>query len=177
MSDPSRLNRGRITGILLMLLGAWGALVPFLGHYFGFEYTPDKAWAYTSGRLWLSIVPGAAAFVGGLLITLFARTVAVGGLLAALGGAWFILGQSIIAVVVTNGSITAGSPVTTGSGAIHPATMRLLEGLGFFYGVGTVIVFVAALALGKVMAGRAAASAYMDEPVEPAAEPQYHGAS
>src|ERR1700689_309522 len=60
-------SRGGVSGALLILIGAWGGLAPFVGPYFRFAYTPDKAWAYTSGRLWLSIVPGAAALLGGLL--------------------------------------------------------------------------------------------------------------
>jgi hypothetical protein len=51
MIERSFISRGRASGGLLMLLGAWGALVPFVGPYFGYAYTPDKAWAYTSGRL------------------------------------------------------------------------------------------------------------------------------
>src|SRR5260370_1022494 len=33
-------SRGAASGVLLMLLGAWGALVPFIGPYFGYAYTP-----------------------------------------------------------------------------------------------------------------------------------------
>jgi hypothetical protein len=50
-------TRGAVSGVLLILLGVWGGLVPFVGPYFHYAYTPDRAWAYTSGRLWLSIVP------------------------------------------------------------------------------------------------------------------------
>jgi hypothetical protein len=165
MTDASLLNRGRVSGSLLMLLGAWGALIPFAGPYFGYAYTPDKAWAYTSGRLWLSIVPGAAAFLGGILVASSARTAAAGGTLAALGGAWFVIGQAVMAIAITTGSITAGSPVASTGAVFGPATMRFLEGLGFFYGVGVVTVFLAALALGKVVAARKAAAEYADRMV------------
>ena len=43
MTSAALANRGRLTGGLLMLLGAWGALVPFVGPYFGYAYTPDRA--------------------------------------------------------------------------------------------------------------------------------------
>jgi hypothetical protein len=45
-------SRGQTSGgLLLMLLGAWGALIPFVGPYFDHAYTPDTAWTSTSGRL------------------------------------------------------------------------------------------------------------------------------
>jgi hypothetical protein len=155
MTGTSQLHRGWLIGSVLMLLGAWGALIPFVGPYFGYAYTPDKAWAYTSGRLWLSIAPGAAAFLGGLLIVTSARATAAGGILAALGGAWFVLGQSVIPVAITSGSISTGSAITSTGSAFGPATMRLLEGLGFFYGLGVVVLFLAALVVGKAAAARA----------------------
>ena len=53
-------TRGAGSGLLLILLGAWGALIPFVGPYFHFAYTPDTAWAWTWGRFFLEIVPGVA---------------------------------------------------------------------------------------------------------------------
>jgi hypothetical protein len=146
-------RRGSLCGLLLILLGAWGALVPFVGPYFKFAFTPDKAWAYNSGRLYLSIVPGAAAVLGGLLV-LATRNRAVGmfgGLLAAAGGAWFIAGQPIVAIALKRPSITAGVPVTRGGATVTGSTTiwQFLEMLGFFTAVGILIVFLGALALGR----------------------------
>jgi hypothetical protein len=140
-----------VSGVLLILLGAWGALAPFVGPYFHFAYTPDRAWAYNSGRLWLSVVPGVAALVGGLLVT-FASHRAVGifgALLAALGGAWFIVGAPVIKVVVVNTSITPGTPLVHSAGSITVARWQFLEGLGFYTGIGVLILFFGALALGR----------------------------
>lgn len=154
-------GRGRGSGGLLMLLGAWGALVPFVGPYINFAYTPDKTWAYTSGRLWLSVLPGAAAFLGGLIVVASAGMARAGAFLAALGGAWFVVGRSVTAVVVaTTRPVTAGTPVTGHGALFGPSVMRLLEGLGFFYGLGVVIVFLAALVLGRGAVARAAARGY-----------------
>jgi hypothetical protein len=144
-------SRGGVSGVLLILLGAWGALAPFVGPYFHFAYTPDRAWAYTSGRLWLSIVPGAAALAGGLLVT-FASHRAVGifgAVLAALGGAWFIVGSAVTKVVVVNTSITPGTPLARSVGSISVARWQFFEGLGFFTGTGVLILFFGALALGR----------------------------
>src|SRR5882762_7572377 len=46
----------------------WGALVPFIGPHFGYAYTPNQAWIMTAGRLWLEVVPGAVAVLGGLIL-------------------------------------------------------------------------------------------------------------
>jgi len=157
MADLARIprSRGSVCGVLLILLGAWGGLAPFVGPYFHFAYTPDKAWAYTSGRLWLSIVPGAAAVIGGLLAAGTADRVVgcCGGLLAALGGAWFIVGGAVTALAVRSGSITPGVPLGGPLGSLSAATRVFLEGLGFFTGTGVLIVFLGALALGRFSVG------------------------
>jgi hypothetical protein len=146
-------RRGSLCGLLLVLLGAWGALGPFVGPYFSFAYTPDKAWAYTSGRLYLSVLPGAAAVLGGLLVLATRNRAAglLGGLLAAAGGAWFIAGQSIVSVLLRRPSIKAGVPVTRSSAAVTGSvtSWQYLETLGFFIAVGILIIFFGALALGR----------------------------
>jgi hypothetical protein len=157
-------SRGVLSGLLLILLGAWGALVPFIGPYFHYAYTPDKAWTYTSGRLWLEILPGAAVALGGLIVLVSAyRPVAhFGAWLAALGGAWFALG-SVIGPTWTGMNMTTGTPV---GGQVT----RALEQIGFFTGLGVVIVLLAAMALGRFSvisvrdARRAEAAAAPEEP-------------
>jgi len=129
---------------MLVLLGAWGGLVAFIGPYFHFAYTPDKAWVYTTGRLWLEILPGAATVLGGLLVLGSARrhTAAFGAFLAALGGAWFVVGNPV-STLWNSGTPQAGVPAGTG------LTRLAAENLGFFTGLGVLIVFFAALALGR----------------------------
>jgi len=137
-------SRGAVSGLLLILLGAWGGLIPFIGPYFHYAYTPDKAWSYTTGRLWLEILPGAAALLGGLVVLASARRplAITGAFLAALGGAWFAVGNLVS--TFWNGTIPqAGVPV---GGTV---TRLALEELGFFSGLGVIIVFFAALALGR----------------------------
>jgi hypothetical protein len=152
----------RASGCLLMLLGAWGALVPFVGPYFGYAYTPDKAWTYTTGRLWLSVLPGAAAFLGGLVVSVSMRASRPGALLAVLGGIWFVVGVPIIQLIrPANGP---GAPATVANSMFHPATMHFLENLGFFYGLGVAIVFFGALALGRAGVARIIAREYEPAP-------------
>jgi hypothetical protein len=136
-------SRGVLSGLLLVLLGAWGALVPFVGPYFHYAYTPDQGWTYTTGRLWLEVLPGAATVLGGLIVLVSAyRPVAhFGAWLAALAGAWFALG-GVIAPAWIGMSMTTGTPVGSSSA-------RALEQIGFFTGLGVAIVLVAAMALGR----------------------------
>src|SRR5215472_12499467 len=104
MNSAQLTSRGRGIGGLLMLLGAWGAIIPFVGPYFGYAFTPDKTWTYTSGRLYLSILPGVVAAFGGLLVLASGRAASIGAFFASLAGAWFVVGRPVIADVVTNGS-------------------------------------------------------------------------
>jgi hypothetical protein len=137
-------SRGALSGVLLVLLGAWGGLIAFVGPYFHYAYTPDRAWSYTSGRLWLEILPGAGALLGGLITLASAsRPVAMfGAWLAGLSGAWFALG-AIIGHAWAASGLSAGMPVG------GPAT-RVVEQIGFFTGLGVVIVYLAALAFGRL---------------------------
>ncbi len=141
---PVPRSRGALSGLLLILLGAWGALVPFIGPYFHYAYTPDTAWNYTSGRLYLEILPGAAALLGGLAV-LASRSrpaAAAGAWLAAVSGAWFVAGGILAPLWLAASSATPGTPV-------GGPTTRVLEQIGFFTGLGVVIIYLAALALGR----------------------------
>ncbi len=140
-----RRSRGAFSGFLLMLLGLWGALIPFVGPYFDYAYTPDKAWTYNTGRLWLELLPGAAVFFGGflLMIARSRHTALFGALLAAAAGAWFTLGP-VLSPLWNNHVPMGGTP------ASNTVYMRIMEQLGFFTALGVVIVFVAAMALGRI---------------------------
>ena len=146
VTQPSRMvmarSRGAVTGPLLMLLGVWGALVPFIGHSFGYGFTPDNTWTWTAARGWLEVLPGAATFLGGLLLTFSAHRVSatIGAWIAALSGAWFVLGIPM-QPLWNAGNI--GVPV----GINHHV---VFEQVGMFAGLGVVIVFLAAVALGRV---------------------------
>jgi hypothetical protein len=162
-------SRGLLSGILLMLLGAWGAFVPFIGPYFQYAYTPDSAWTWTTGRLWLEVLPGVAAFVGGFLLATTAhRAVGVfAGWLASVAGAWFVVGP--VLGRLWDGSVgAAGRPV-------GGTARQVWEQIGFFSGLGAVILFLAAQALGRFTVRSVrdvrAAEAYAARTVEPAAAP------
>ena len=141
-----RRSRGAASGFLLALLGAWGALIPFIGPYFHYAYTPDAAWTYNTARLWLEVLPGAAVFLGGvLLIIATGRHVALfGAILAAAAGAWFTLGP-LLSPLWNNHVIMGGAPTSS------TVFMRIMEQLGFFSALGLVIVFIAGAAFGRIL--------------------------
>jgi hypothetical protein len=156
-----RRIHGGLSGALLALLGIWGGLIPFIGPYFHYAYTPDKAWTYNTGRLWLEILPGAAALLGGLLLMASSgRHVKLfGALLGVVAGAWFVVGN-ILAPLWTTAN-PAGVPASA------TTLMRAVEEIGFFAGLGAAIVLVAGFAAGRLTAVPGVAVAVPDrtEPV------------
>jgi hypothetical protein len=141
--------------MLLILLGAWGALIPFVGPYFHFAYTPDTAWTWTWGRFFLEVLPGVAAALGGLilLISAFRPAAMFGAALAAAGGAWFAVGSLLGPVWVNYSALNApgGIPAAFNPGAPVGGPLHVVaEHLSFYTGLGVVIVFLAALALGRM---------------------------
>jgi hypothetical protein len=151
MDDQGRIprSRGGVSGVMLILLGLWGGLAPFIGPYIHFGFTPDTAWAYNQGRLYYSAVPGAAALVGGVLV-LVTRNRGVGiagGVLGVLAGAWFGLGDGFITTVLKKTSISIGSPLVPAGAGVQLRTY--LETISFFGGLGLVVLFFGALAVGR----------------------------
>jgi len=140
-------SRGGVCGVLLILLGLWGGLAPFVGPYFHFGFTPDKAWAYNSGRLYYSIIPGAAALVGGVLVTAtrYRAVGVIGSVLGVLGGAWFVVGAGFV-ISVLKRTISLGDPIVP-AGAQPIRTY--LEGISMFAGLGVLILVAGAVAIGR----------------------------
>ncbi len=138
-------SRGAVSGILLVLLGAWGGLIAFIGPYFHYAYSPASTWTYNTGRLWLEILPAIGTVIGGLVVGVSTlRPLAVlGAWVAAVSGAWFAVGGTLLPLWTRGSAASAGAP-TGGTVA------RAVEQVGFFTGLGVVIVFVAAAALGKL---------------------------
>jgi hypothetical protein len=137
-------SRGALSGLVLIALGAWAALVPFFGDYFSYGYTPHGTWHWTLWRFWLEVLPGGAAALGGLLLLVSGNRLqaSLGGWIAAAGGAWLVVGLSIAHVV---GIHHVGIPLDS----VNSDT-RTWETVGMFTGVGVVIVLFAALAIGRL---------------------------
>lgn len=135
-------SRGVVSGLLLVILGAWGALVPFVGPRFNFAYTPDREWAWSTARGWLEVLPGAATVLGGLLLIVAGNRAAamLGGWLAVLAGAWFVVGGQLAPLL---GIGSAGDPV-----AATERKRALLE-VSYFSGLGALIIFVGGVGLAR----------------------------
>jgi hypothetical protein len=129
--------------VILVLLGLWGGLAAVAGPYFHFAFAPDKAWSFTSGRVWLEILPACALLVGGLILLVSANraTAAAGAWIAALGGAWFVVGGPLSALWSATDRL--GPPV-------GGTTRQVAEQLALLSGLGVVAVFFAAVALGRL---------------------------
>jgi hypothetical protein len=136
-------SRGAMSGLILILLGAWGAIIPFIGPLFDFAFSPDRAWAWSEARGWLQVLPGVVAVVGGLLLLASSNraTAMLGGWLGVLAGAWFVVGRASAELL---GIGDVGAPV-----AATESKALALE-LTYFSGLGALIVFVSAAALGRV---------------------------
>lgn len=162
-------SRGAVSGLLLIILGVWGALIPFIGPYFHFAYTPDQAWAWSTARGWLEVFPGITTAVGGFLLLVSGNraTAMFGGWLAVIAGAWFIVGRTL-ASLLRLGDI--GQPI-----AVTDAKRAVLE-ISYFSGLGALIVFLGGAVLARVTIRtlRDVELASQPQPELPA-EPEYSG--
>ena len=136
-------TRGAVTGLLLILLGAWGALAPFIGPLIKWAYTTDPAWTWTAAKGWLEVFPGVAAAVGGLVLLVSGNraTAMFGGWLAVLAGAWFVVGRTFAS---TLNIADVGQPAATTD------LKRALLEVTYFTGLGALIVFLGGAALARV---------------------------
>lgn len=157
-------SRGSVTGLILILLGAWGALIPFIGPIFNWAYTVDPAWTWTTAKGWLEVLPGVAAAVGGLLLLGAGNRASamLGGWLAVFGGAWFVVGRTF-ASTLNIGDV--GQPV-----ASTDLKRALLE-VTYFTGLGALIVFLGGAVLARV-AVRHARDVVVTEPASTAVPTQ-----
>jgi len=140
-------STGTFSGLVVALLGLWGALIPFVGPYFDYSFGVNSTWHYTTDRLWLCILPGALALLAGLTL-MRARTRsagAFGGWLAIVAGAWFVIGPAV--------SLTWESGLGPIGHPLFGTTRQMAELIGYFYGLGALIVAFGAFALGRFAPG------------------------
>lgn len=159
-----RISRttGAFSGFLLVLLGIWGAIIPFIGPSFGYAFGTHATWYYTADRLYLDILPGVAVVVGGLILIRAGNRASgiLGSWLAIVGGAWFVVGPAV-SRLWENSLGPIGGPM-------FGPTRQMLELVGAFYGLGALIVALAAFALGRFVSRPALV---LDKPVAVPGEP------
>jgi hypothetical protein len=151
-----------LTGLLLVMLGLWAGLVPFLGPYFDYQIGTTATWDWNIDRFWLSVLPGAAAVVGGLIMLYSKRraSASFGGLLALSAGLWFLVGPTV-SMLWNDGAMATGA-------AFGDSGTRVLEWLGFFYGSGALITLLASYELGFMAALPVRDEAVPADPAVPA---------
>ena len=147
--------RGVPSGILLVLLGAWVAIVPFVGPLFDYSIGSTEAWNWQTGWLWLNVLPGAAAILAGLVMLGTFRRVSIGsaGVLAAVAGGWIVVAPQV-SRVWNDGFPASGA-------AYGSADRQVLEMLGYFLLSGLLIALI-----GAFSAGRSSVEAVRDVEVE-----------
>ncbi len=127
-------------GAAIAILGLWAALVPLIGPYFSFGFDTSSTWDFSEAHITLSLIPGIGAIVGGLSLARPTQGLGnLGRILAALCGLWLLIGPVLHQVW---------------DGGFGPAATtdwkRALLWIGYFYGVGFLITYLAGVARGLV---------------------------
>jgi len=130
-------RRGAASGLLIFVLGAWCAAVPFVGPLFNLTIGPDQAFDMTAGRFWLSLVPGVVAALGGLMLMRSANraSATLGAQVAMAGGIWLVVGPTV-SMLWNDGVMQTGQPA-------GGTSRQVLELLLYFYGTGAAITALA----------------------------------
>jgi hypothetical protein len=158
----ARLSTGT-TGLLVMCIAAWGGVVAYAGPTFQFETRGSTAaWVWNEAHTTLNLAPAIGGLIGGLLMIVAAGWALerIGAMLAMASGAWFLVGPSLEPLWLK------ASTGTTMIGTSTSATIRALEGIGYYYGVGGALVLLGAFAVGVL----AVVPAPVTEPSEAGSE-------
>lgn len=135
-----------LTGFLVLLIGAWAGIVPFVGPLFGFNATGAHAWHWSLAHALLWVCPGAVAVVCGIAMLTRAPRASAGssrlgssgpGFLAACCGAWLVIGPLAWRALEGRVPIRHANPVR-----------ELLYYVGYSFGPGVLLVLLGGVALG-----------------------------
>jgi hypothetical protein len=134
-----------LTGLMAVIVGAWGAVAGYVGPYFGFRPVAHATWVTNLDNGLLHLAPGAVAAGAGLMLMAFGparRSVRGGGLmlpalLLLAAGAWFVIGP------VAWPTFESGPAFTP----LLSPTRNLLDVAGASYAPGLVLVMLGGMAL------------------------------
>ena len=150
-SEPAA--RMGVPAVLVLLLGAWGGIVPFVGPTFGWNGDGSPSWTWNLMHALLWVAPGAAACLGALgalaLIPRFARGLgrigATGaGLLISLTGAWFVIGPVAWPVFERSAGVLVPAP----------PLRELSYQVGYSLGPGVLLALLGGMTFGWALRGR-----------------------
>ena len=150
---PVPSARMGVPAVLMLLVGAWGGIVPFVGPTFGFNGDGSASWTWNLMHALLWVAPGAVACVGAILALGLIPRFALGrghigaaavGTLVALAGAWFVIGP------------VAWPVLERSAGVFVPASplRELSYQVGYSLGPGVLLAILGGTALGWGLRGR-----------------------
>jgi hypothetical protein len=146
---PSRLPlrlTATVAGVLAVVVGAWGGIAPYIGHAIRFSADGSATWTWNLQHGLLSLLPGAMAVVGGLLLIASIRSrreratllhtvgLTAAAVILGLSAVWFLIGASVWPVYFTSQVVVAASPVRT-----------LADMVGYYLADGVILAVVAGI--------------------------------
>jgi hypothetical protein len=155
VAEASRVPVGRLgsVGVLMLLVGAWGGIIPFVGPVFGYSADGASSWHWNLSHALLWLAPGAAACVAAAIVlglVPFAAIdrggpgVAIVGFFAVACGAWFVIGPVAWPVLYSS------TPVF-----VHSSPLRELGyQVGYAFGPGVLLAAVGGITIGWGLRGR-----------------------
>lgn len=153
--------RMSLVSLGIVVLGAWGGIVPYIGPALGYNALGGTSWVWNLQHALLYLIPGAAAVLGGLVLMglvprkgrgRFAANLA--GALVIVAGAWFVIGPIAWPVLYTTNVFVPDS-----------ALGNLTHQIGYNLGVGILLV-----AMGSVAAVSGSSRRRAAAPVDPVME-------
>jgi hypothetical protein len=141
-----------LIGLLTIAIGAWGAIVPYIGPTFGYRANGSASWVWAWQHSLLYLIPGAVAVATGLWMwAMAARTRAGAGRLGSAfagvvllaTGSWFALGPLVWPIFYSTPVFTPASPLT-----------NFLHQLGYNIGPGLVLATLAGMTLASAAVRR-----------------------
>jgi hypothetical protein len=146
----------RFHGIVLALIGAWVATVALVGPYFSFEFDTSHEWVMSERHWVLSIGPGLALAIAGVLVARGGVDSArLGSLLALVAGIWLVAGPFLYGIWSSETHVIGGAD-----------WKRALLWIGWYVGAGAAAVALASYVLGLLARQRFAGSVLVDAPLE-----------
>jgi hypothetical protein len=125
VADMPRRMTATVAGAVGMVVGAWGGIVPYVGHALHYSADGSATWTWNLQHGLLGLLPGAVAVVAGVLLVAAGwvrreQSSAIDGALFAgasallgLSSVWFLIGAWVWPIYFSSHVLVAASPVRT----------------------------------------------------------------